>query len=994
MSISNLNTTYNNLTTDGLTSLEVDQIVDSSGQIIDTSNVVTYTNATKDVDLGTYGLNAYNISLNNQDLQTTLTSIQSNYFNLNSSSTQIINATTKFNQLSGTTGSYPSYFLGLNSNYELMIGNQAGPTGAQGIQGIQGPTGLIGPTGQQGVTGSTGAQGPTGLIGPTGQQGVIGATGAQGIQGPTGAQGQQGIIGSTGAQGAAGSAGSIGPTGPQGLQGPTGSGGDILGLNNIFSGINTFNNNLTTGMGYTTDLGDVSYSGVNPMTSGTFTTTGLSASAPASGTITYASPTYTLSFITYYMGCMWSSATFTPNVRTFFQFSNFNYNYYAGSSTCTVCQANTANTAYTALTSPLPLYAGKFINYFVPNSVSGYTGQIFFIFTNAKFGAIYWDSFTYSMGSFVVQGNSSIIGGTLCNRFYLTALGDNMDTAGTSDNAYGPWYGVGFSPLGYPCLAGYYGVQLQTGSGTFILTNGGNVGIGSTGAESIFQVSRSITANNDYSLMLNFQNSNPAYFDWAIGPYIASGSAMFAIRGGADGFSSLSNLVTLSASGDMSISGTFSASSSRTVNPTASAWVEHRWVTDSAAVGVIFKNGSTRSADGGVNTMTVRNDGGDIRLMNNGGGITISGSGASLVSNLGNVDINHYYGDISYNGWLYIRSALGLYWSNYGRGLVSPEQASNSYGTVSTWGTGRNGWAGYSIGSKCSWMSNGAGFGLHNNDDTWCFYNDGGPNRIQMFRTGNGGMTWYRNEKPSTNAGPGSWAETGCHVFCNSPNFSYSMPGVGIASFSNAYGGGLISLAPGVQWNWMIYAAAYHEFQTYGTTSTYVTNTGFYHSSDGRGKHSVKDLKTNRSLERILKTRTVQYKKLHDPDNELVPDDERDAVHIGFIAQEQRDVNPHCVKAFRQKRSKPVKKCKHPEHDPTETDDEKKQGNKPVNDDDGIELGEERYAVNYGDYVIHLVGAVQELHKRNEKQQEEIDQLKDYVKQQNEVLKQIIEKLK
>lgn len=410
--------------------------------------------------------------------------------------------------------------------------------------------------------------------------------------------------------------------------------------------------------------------------------------------------------------------------------------------------------------------------------------------------------------------------------------------------------------------------------------------------------------------------------------------------------------------------------------------------------GVIFKNGSARTADGGADTMTVRNDGGNLRLANNGSTeIILSGTSDYKKILMGNLEINPYYGSLSFNDWLYVRSNLGLYWNNYYRSLTTPEAQSNPYGTVCVNQTGRNGWAGYSIGSKCSFMSNGSGFGIHNNTDTWTLYNDGGANRIHMFSAGNGGMTWYKNNKPSANVGPSSWAETGCHVFCNSQDFSNSMPGVGIASFSNAYGGGLISLAPGVQWNWMIYAGAYHEFQTYGTTSTYVANTGFYYASDSRGKHSVKDLKTSRSLERILKSRTVQYKKLHDPENELVPDDEREAVHIGFIAQEQLDVNPHCVKSFAQKKNKPGMKFKHPNIDPTATIHDLS-NNVVSSADDSLEIGEDRYAVNYGDYVIHLVGAVQELHKRNEQQQKEIDELKEYIKQQNDLLHQIVEKLK
>lgn len=41
--------------------------------------------------------------------------------------------------------------------------------------------------------------------------------------------------------------------------------------------------------------------------------------------------------------------------------------------------------------------------------------------------------------------------------------------------------------------------------------------------------------------------------------------------------------------------------------------------TDDVNVGVIFKNGTSRTADGGVNTMTIRNDSGDLQLQGGGG---------------------------------------------------------------------------------------------------------------------------------------------------------------------------------------------------------------------------------------------------------------------------------------------------------------------------------------------------------------------------------------
>ena len=50
--------------------------------------------------------------------------------------------------------------------------------------------------------------------------------------------------------------------------------------------------------------------------------------------------------------------------------------------------------------------------------------------------------------------------------------------------------------------------------------------------------------------------------------------------------------------------------------------------------------------------------------------------------------------------------------------------------------------------------------------------------------------------------------------------------------------------------------------------------------------------------------------------------------------------------------------------------------NIPITDsDDG-----ERWGVNYGDFVPHLIGAVQEIVKQNDRQQSEIEELQQYKK--------------
>ena len=135
-----------------------------------------------------------------------------------------------------------------SQGYQGYQGNQGvtGHTGIQGAQGYQGNQGVTGPTGIQGAQGYQGNQGSQGVTGPTGiqgSQGYQGNQGSQGVTGATGIQGAQGYQGNQGYQGVSGPTGIQGAQGLQGLQGYTGeNGGNILGLNNTFTGLNTFNN--------------------------------------------------------------------------------------------------------------------------------------------------------------------------------------------------------------------------------------------------------------------------------------------------------------------------------------------------------------------------------------------------------------------------------------------------------------------------------------------------------------------------------------------------------------------------------------------------------------------------------------------------------------------------------------------------------------------------------------------------------------------------------
>ena len=161
--------------------------------------------------------------------------------------------------------------------------------------------------------------------------------------------------------------------------------------------------------------------------------------------------------------------------------------------------------------------------------------------------------------------------------------------------------------------------------------------------------------------------------------------------------------------------------------------------------------------------------------------------------------------------------------------------------------------------------------------------------------------------------------------------FNSQSPGFGIG-YDRQYNPGhvrLIALEPAIQWKEMHYGAHIHVFWTFGVNLCgYVNAGGFVSLSDGRAKRDVRPIKTSRSLERILSARPVTYRRIMPDDDKMIPDSERLQNHIGLIAQEVRDFNPHAV------------------------------------DSSASNEKQEYLGIRYNDFVIHLIGAVQEQQKQ------------------------------
>jgi hypothetical protein len=176
--------------------------------------------------------------------------------------------------------------------------------------------------------------------------------------------------------------------------------------------------------------------------------------------------------------------------------------------------------------------------------------------------------------------------------------------------------------------------------------------------------------------------------------------------------------------------------------------------------------------------------------------------------------------------------------------------------------------------------------------------------------------------------------------------------GIGISTSSNpGYGGNnwgyITAVNPGNYWTNWIFAGATGYWYCNGTACAYINSTsGWQAVSDERCKKDINDLSTKKSLQRVLKCKPKYYKRiLKEPKGENpIPlrQQDIDRVDIGLLAQEVLEYNPHCVSTWQ---------------DDTE---------------DGEKV--ERLGLAYQDFIIHLIGSVQEQQKQIDTQQAKIEE--------------------
>ena len=163
---------------------------------------------------------------------------------------------------------------------------------------------------------------------------------------------------------------------------------------------------------------------------------------------------------------------------------------------------------------------------------------------------------------------------------------------------------------------------------------------------------------------------------------------------------------------------------------------------------------------------------------------------------------------------------------------------------------------------------------------------------------------------------------------------------------------------PGNYWAQGIIETGNANWYVNGSLAAYITGGGWTNVSDARCKCDINDLSTKKSLQRILKCKPKYYKRLITEVKGEMPiqnkQEDVDRIHIGLLAQEVQEFNPHCVSTWK-------------------------------DGDEGKE--NEKLGIQYNDFVIHLIGAVQEQQKVIDTQQEQINNLQNQINTILELMK-------
>jgi hypothetical protein len=919
MSLNGQTQTYMPPTLDGLNVVDADQIY-INGVELDPANLVTYTGATTTVDLGSQNIKTTRVPIANADLTNKLY-VDSSVTTGGTGTLAIVNlnfvkytgsiSDTDLGTYKISSSAVPSTGINLcNKTYvDAQDALRVPYSGASANLNL-GSNSLIALTAQfTGVTSAT----------PSLALGVDGSGNLRSFAVPTAT--------------------------------------NLIPLNNTWTGTNTFNNTLTTGVGYTSNLNSIIQTVQTPsgQSAGNFTTVGLPSGVPA-GSVLSGSYTLTAGASSGAMG-MWLGAYVYTNSQNSFTFTGM-----SGSQTLAlyVYQYNTAGTlavqisdsVYTITTSSATV-SGSFL----ANKFSAYSGKIVFYFqASAVNQSVSFSGFFHDIGSANINGSLSITG--VATETPITTIGLNASnqlikyTNPVSSVFTGS---VSSTYIPYASSANVFANSIMYQSGTQI-----NV----VGDVNCAVVSPSYGYGRLDDRSLRPKDINPATEQFFFASWNNDGGGPYADAIGMNGWVDSSGggtnvlMVRKDTFGIRQYLGTFGSTTPYVNSPAASAQYA-----DVCMKGV------------GDNTKTIFQPiGGTWNIPLTVGSGTDNG-GAQIITTDGNIHIDpRLTSNALYNG--YYRSFVDIYnyattritnttrYQNHNANVNADANAyfqnansgssayfnliiANNLGNVNHFlnSTTRSADGGV----RCYTIRNdtygGVRFmGTHGGFSSYDGIGTGGANYCNAIFT-----------YTSTGTGNiGSWSALGFTLFCNTSQPAGSQAALGIVS-NNFNTNFVVSLSPGVRWMDIQVWAAIHYHYVNGAMAAYLVGGGWVNVSDAREKEDINDLKTSRSLERIMACKPKYYKrKYYDKDKDgkdttPAQQSEKDAICIGLLAQDVLQTNPHCVSGWKNDNVK-------------ETDE-----------DDGS-----RYGISYNDFTIHLIGAVQEQQKQIEDLKNKLEALAEH----------------
>jgi len=792
----------------------------------------------------------------------------------------------------------------------------------------------------------------------------------------------------------------------------SGLGAGILTLNNTWSGTNTFNSTLTTGVGYTTSLNGVLSTNLNDLgfTSASFTTSGITGtySAPL-GTITNAGgSTYQIAQTASGRSIMAISG-FTPVVGKTYVFS-FNIKCTVGTATIVVEQNNIIRSPqYYPLSTGFNRVTGSFYYDGTPNTI------IFNIYTGTLSWNAQWDSFTLSTYSASITAPLTISASTIMtpltsSRALVCDANKVISTSATTTTELGYLSGV-TAPIqtqlgNYVLKAGDTMTGALTLANANIIKNGTTAGYYGTfnGGSATNSPIIEFYANSLRRLYVGNVNATDAFI-------VAENGAQLNLETGGVRRMSITNTGTYIQGGQNTfIQSPTSVNAGGGIDTTQSLTIQtnyHRFCqTFTLALApttwfpVVIKTDQAWNqnypAKFTIGRSSVHTNGSwwggmmfNMELHGTNWGnecdyykITSTGNlytgPATYKFFVGNVIIDNTSG----YAVIYLRGGTTYFFTGEGcsllfypatspfAGYTIPAGNNTTYyaitSPVAPWTRGYVQYDSltnlYSFGDFGNGNPNVAGGGttgfIGNASGQLTFYNQYQTNGFLTHAVASLNANILYSNTAVTQGNPGSWYG-GWTLLTNTATPSVNQGALGLGSnyVDNSF---ITSLRPGVVWMNLGIWNAQTTFTYYGNPSGYTVPSGGANVSDVREKHCISDVNTKNSLRKIMMVKTKYYKrKYYDTgvDSEgkertPVPERIKNEVCIGVMAQDLLDtpLAPAVTVA-------PIK------------------SEGACGDDDGT-----RYGVNYGDISIHMIGAIQEVVKQNEQQQKEIDDLKEMVK--------------